>query len=134
MDKLDLAGLFIKCSQILNHKMGKKQGQGRILEILSERDTISQKELQDILNIKAGSISEILAKLEKSGKIIRYKDDNDKRKSVIQITDKGRNTITRYKDNNEDIFFMLDDNEKEQLSLLLNKMLTSWKERRKGNL
>jgi len=134
MDKLDLAGLLIKCSQVLNHKMGKKQGQGRILEILNECDTISQKELQDILNIKAGSISEILAKLEKSGKIIRYKDNNDKRKSVIQITDKGRNTIIRYKDNNEDIFFMLDDREKEELLLLLNKILTSWKERRKGNL
>ncbi|MCD8027652.1 MAG: MarR family transcriptional regulator [Erysipelotrichaceae bacterium] len=127
MDKLDLAGLLIKCSQVLNHKMGKKQGQGRILEILNECDTISQKELQDILNIKAGSISEILAKLEKSGKIIRYKDNNDKRKSVIQITDKGRNTIIRYKDNNEDIFFMLDDREKEELLLLLNKILTSWK-------
>ncbi|MCD7839429.1 MAG: MarR family transcriptional regulator [Erysipelotrichaceae bacterium] len=134
MDKLDLAGLLIKCSQVLNHKMGKKQGQGRILEILNERDTISQKELQDILNIKAGSISEILSKLEKSGKIIRYKDNNDKRKSVIQITDKGRNTITHYQNNNEDIFFMLDDNEKEQLSYLLNKILISWKERRKGNL
>ncbi|MCD7809905.1 MAG: MarR family transcriptional regulator [Erysipelotrichaceae bacterium] len=134
MDKLDLVGLLIKCSQVLNHKMGKKQGQGRILEILNERDTISQKELQDILNIKAGSISEILSKLQKSGKIIRYKDDNDKRKSVIQITDKGRNTITHYQNNNEDIFFMLDDNEKEQLSYLLNKILISWKERRKGNL
>ncbi|MCD7894441.1 MAG: MarR family transcriptional regulator [Erysipelotrichaceae bacterium] len=134
MDKLDLAGLLIKCSQVLNHKMGKKQGQGRILEILNERGTISQKELQDILNIKAGSISEILSKLEKSEKIIRYKDDNDKRKSVIQITDKGRNTITHYKNNNEDIFFMLDDNEKQQLSYLLNKILTSWKERRKGNI
>ncbi|MCD7949204.1 MAG: MarR family transcriptional regulator [Erysipelotrichaceae bacterium] len=134
MDKFDLTGLLINCAQVLNHKMGKKQGQGRILEILNERETISQKELQDILNIKAGSISEILAKLEKSGKIIRYKDENDKRKSIIQITDKGRNTIVRYKDTNEDIFFMLDDHEKEELSQLLNKILTSWKERRKGNL
>ena len=46
------------------HKTGKKRGQENILEILFQYESMSQKQLQEVLGIEAGSLSEILSKLE----------------------------------------------------------------------
>ena len=60
----DLTSQLIKCGQILMHKTGKKRGQENILEILFQYESMSQKQLQEVLGIEAGSLSEILSKLE----------------------------------------------------------------------
>lgn len=47
--------------------MGGRTGRRRILTILSEHPGILQKELQDILKIQSGSLSEVVIKLETDG-------------------------------------------------------------------
>ena len=86
----DLTSQLIKCGQILMHKTGKKRGQENILEILFQYESMSQKQLQEVLGIEAGSLSEILSKLEQRQFIERYKDINDKRKSIIHLTSLGK--------------------------------------------
>ena len=126
MHKNDLTSKLMKCGHILMHKTGKNRGQEKILDILSKKTSISQKELQDILGIEAGSLSEILSKLENNGLIFKQRDEKDKRKLIIQLTDKGTH-ITKYKKNNdEDMFDMLNETEIQQLNDILDRILSTW--------
>ena len=52
------------CGRFLHYKMGEKAGRRRIFTILSKAKELPQRELQDILGICSGSLSEILAKME----------------------------------------------------------------------
>ena len=55
-----LQGQLRACGHILHYNMGQKVGQARILTVLLERGIITQRELQDILEVRSGSLSEIL--------------------------------------------------------------------------
>lgn len=129
MNNQDLTSKMIKCGQILMHKTGKKRGQENILEILSQYNELSQTELRKKLNIEAGSLSEILAKLEKRKMIERYTDAHDKRKLVVSITEQGKNKIENRKTNDEDIFDMLSQEEKDNLNRTLDFILEEWQKR-----
>ncbi len=122
----DLTSKLIKCGHILTHKTGKKRGQENILDILLQYESISQKQLQEILGIEAGSMSEILSKLEQKQLIQRYKDINDKRKSIICLTALGKEKIKHKKSNDEDMFDMLTIKEKQQFNETLDKILKEW--------
>lgn len=89
---------------------------------------MTQKELQEILHVQPGSISEILAKLEDKGLILREKDDSDKRKSIIKLTEAGRNAkdMVSVEDNDGGLFDALSDEEQGTLKELLKKLLDSW--------
>ena len=122
----DLTNKLIKCGHILTHKTGKKRSQENILEILLKHKEISQRELQEILDIEAGSMSEIIAKLEQREYIKRYKDERDKRRYIISLTKKGYEKITNKKTNDEDMFDMLSTEEQIQLNDMLNTLLKEW--------
>lgn len=53
----------------------------------------SQKELADLLRISPATIANSLRSLERSGFITRMADENDSRRNLIFITDKGRQSI-----------------------------------------
>lgn len=59
---------------------------------LNNHGAITQKELQDILEISSGALSEILQKMEDSGLIFRTKCAEDKRQVNISLTQQGRET------------------------------------------
>lgn len=67
-----------------------KASQKRILIILNESGTITQRDLTERLGIQPGSASEILSKLENSGLIIRIQNEDDRRTTNICLTDAGR--------------------------------------------
>lgn len=129
----DLDGLLRACGHFLYHKAaGEKSGQGKIMHILSSRKEISQKELQEHLGIQPGSISEILSKMENKGLLQRIKDGEDRRKTIVRITDAGERHVEEFRKNgkgnkNRDIFSALDDRQKEELKKLLGILLESWK-------
>lgn len=123
----ELSELLGKCNHHITHH-GKGRGQGKILKILARNGEMSQKDLQDILEIQSGSISEILAKLEEKGMITRTKSEEDKRKVMISITDAGREKAANCgcKNRAERLYSGLTEDEKEQLKTLLNKLVNSW--------
>ncbi|MDC7287551.1 MarR family winged helix-turn-helix transcriptional regulator [Blautia schinkii] len=129
----DLDGLLRACGHYLYHKAaGAKSGQGKIMHILSSQKEISQKELQEHLGIQPGSISEILSKMENKGLLQRIKDGEDRRKTIVRITDAGEHHVEEFRkngkgDRNKDIFSALDDGQKEELKKLLRILLESWK-------
>lgn len=128
--KDDLYSRMRSCGHYLYHRFGREMGQGRILAILSEQKSMTQKELQEILQIQPGSVSEILTKLEEKGMILRKKDEEDKRRVVLELTDAGREASAACKKQEEQrrhLFDALDESEKEQLNQLLGKLLESWR-------
>lgn len=128
-DKNDLTYLLMRCGFILNHKCARNRGQGRILHLLREQPKMSQKELQEHLGIEAGSLSETLAKLETRGLIERQKAEEDKRKMIVLLTDKGRKELEdRFakEKQNDELYRILEDAEKESLQKILVKLMDQW--------
>lgn len=125
----DLYNILRTCGHYLYHRFGKDMGQGRILAILSERESITQKELQEILRIQSGSVTEILTKLEEKGLIRRKRDERDKRCCIIELTEEGCEVFDRRKRQEGErakLFTALDEAEQEELKRLLGKLLEDW--------
>ncbi|MFT3983339.1 MAG: MarR family transcriptional regulator [Lachnospiraceae bacterium] len=124
----ELFDLFRACGHILYHRSEKQSGQGRILYVLSEQGEMSQKDLQELFQVKPGSMSEILSKLEHKGFIRRIKDDEDKRKAIVTITEAGKIRLEERQKvkNNGDPFAALDEAQQEELKKLLRLLLDDW--------
>lgn len=133
-DQLDtsenLRHLIRSCADYLYRRGGQRNGQGRILRILSHEGEMTQKQLQEMLEIQAGSISEILSKMEDNRLIERLKDHEDKRRMLVSLTQQGEEHVKEYRLGKKmgDSFSPLNDEEKEQLKILLLKLLDSWKQ------
>ena len=127
----DLGRSLIKVSHWLYIMYDGHLGQQRIIHILSGVESMSQKDLQKLLNLKPSSMSEILTKLETKGDIIRTRDSMDRRKVVLRITENGRAKDKRLQEqlNNQGkpkAFDVLTPDEKESLQSILNKLLSEW--------
>lgn len=116
----------------LRHAAGGHSGQTRILRILAHRGGINQRELMEFLGIQAGSLSEALGKLETAGYIQRSQNETDRRSVDITLTKQGlaaaelaeEQTLT-----SKDLLTCLSDDEKQQLTALLEKLNENWRER-----
>lgn len=101
--------------------------QGKILKLLYKKGDISQKDMQDMLHIQSGSISEIINKLERKEFLIRIRDEKDKRKMILHLTEKGKKDVETYTQNYKNdviqYFDVLSIEEKENLETILLKLL-----------
>lgn len=127
----DLAGKFEHCGRLLSHCLGKRRGQGRILHILYQRGEMSQQELQELLGVQAGSLSEIAAKLEDRGLITRVRSEQDRRKVYLSITEKGRDIAAQSGEEHilrrrAELFSALTPEEQNTLESLLDKLSADW--------
>lgn len=118
------------CGHFLYHRRGGKRGQARILRLLIENGGMSQRRIQDILDIKSGSLSELVRKMEAEELISRQKDESDRRNITVRITPKGEerameNSLT-LKKQEQVMFDALSDKEQEELYVLLKKLLDDW--------
>ena len=122
MDLLAMAG------RLMHHRpgAGAARGQQLILSILAGREGISQRELQQMLGVQPGSMSEIVSKLEKKDLVSREKGE-DRRGNLLRITDAGRQMIAGSTPTADDAAFeALDASERETLARLLRVLLTDW--------
>ena len=126
----ELYHLMRACGHILYHSGSSKSGQGRIMHLLDENGPMSQKELQTKMNVQSGSISEILTKLEREELIVRRKDENDRRRVIVALTEKGRTHAVEYHKGRQekDWFAALDEAQRQELQTLLQLLLTSWQQ------
>lgn len=130
----DLAGKLERCGKFLACCLGKRRGQGKILRILREKGSVSQKELQELLGVQPGSISEIAAKLESRGMILRDRDEADRRKILLSITEQGREWLdwqneTYVRQRRAEWFSALTAEEQNALCALLDKLAADWERR-----
>lgn len=120
----------------MNHgrMMTPYSGQGRVLKFLKLVPEISQRELADLLGIRAQSLGETLSKLEKSGCITRTPSETDRRRIMIRITPEGLKALSADTQENgsEEIFSCLSAEEKEQLSVLFDKIISALEKKYSG--
>lgn len=121
---------FRACTHALHHPGNGKSGQLRILSVLSANSPITQRQLMDILDVRSGSLSEILGKMETEGYITRTPNEQDKRGVDVTLTPAGLEAAAQMQVHRgnavQDFFSCLSQEEKEQLSLLLEKLLEDW--------
>ncbi len=131
MERRQLLDILQKCGHFLHHQKGKKFGQYRILLLLKRNPSIPQKQLLDCLHIQAGSLSEILLKMETQGLVTRTKSEEDKRKVLVHLTEGGLNKVNalmeEYEKENESLFAILKDEECEALFQYLERLYAFWK-------
>ena len=100
----------------------------RLLVIISEYpDGINQKQLAESAGINASSTSEVVARLEDDGYIVRKIDENDKRATILKLTDMGAVRAEEIRSEREgfldEIFSKLTEDEKQALSDILDKLI-----------
>lgn len=130
MENEELLLVMEKCGHFLYHRRGGKRGQLKVLKLLKKRGSITQKELLEVLTLKSGSVSETVKKLENQGFIIKEKDESDRRKINITITDTGMKYLEEnMKINSEQekiLFTSLSEKEQEDLKRILEKLFSDW--------
>lgn len=71
-------------------------GQGRILFALLQKDGVPMKELSKRTLLRKSTMSELLDNLERAGYVERVQSTVDRRKTLIQLTDKTRRFQNTY--------------------------------------
>lgn len=122
IDFLHVSMQFLRENHHMQRGLNRNQGQGQILNILKDYDTITQKELVQMLDMTPQSASEMLKKLVSKNYIDREKDPNDGRGFILSLTTKGRVEANREGEFKPILLDNLTDDEKEQLSYLLDKI------------
>ena len=106
---------------------GPARGQALILSILAGREALSQRELQQMLGVRPGSMSEIVTKLERKGYLSREKGD-DRRGNLLRITDEGREAMPS-EENDDTPFDVFTEDQRTQLADLLRILINHWIDR-----
>ena len=121
-----------RCAHYLRHNTEEKGSQRRVLFLLHRRGPMSQKELLDAMGVRAGSMSELLSKLESRGCIAREKDEADKRNYNVSITPAGLEVLAelqqQYHASMAALLSNFPDADKAELNRLLEKLHALWQE------
>ena len=115
------------------HGPGPRHGHGpafareRLLGVIAGYDGgVRQKTLVEELGINPSSVSEIISKLENDGYVKRTVDPEDKRATLVTLTELGEARAAEIADERKEmfkgVFGNLTDDEKEQLLVLLEKL------------
>lgn len=68
---------------------------GRLLECVAENSNVSSRDLCEILDLRPSSLSEMLARAESAGWIIRSTDEEDRRIQRVRLSEKGTELVAR---------------------------------------
>lgn len=122
------------CGHYMHFHGGGISGKVPIVCLLAEQPTgeLSQQELGMHFDLKPGSLSENLSKLELGGLIERSRNPKDRRQLTIRLTDAGwekarveQAARIRFR---EQAFSALTHDEREQLAEMLEKIRVTWEE------
>ena len=123
----ELMHLLSGCGHCIFHQQHGYR-QDAVLQILKESGPVSQKDLQARLNIRPGSASELISKLEDKNYLVRERDGSDRRVVRLSITEEGKKILARHENQTgTKDFGCLSPDEKQQLKGLLEKIMRSWR-------
>ena len=83
------------------HEEGCAPWMGRPLGILADNEGASSRELAELLDIRPSSLTELLARMEGEGLIVRITDSEDRRVTRVSLTDKGKELAAKMKAQHE---------------------------------
>lgn len=101
MNKRKVINSIKKLNEAVRHQQGvmspdsNGKGHGRLLRMIEEHPGISGVELSLMMAVSAPVISEKLSNLEKEGMVYRERDQRDKRKTQVYLTNDGIMALAR---------------------------------------
>ncbi|MBE6710701.1 MAG: MarR family transcriptional regulator [Ruminococcaceae bacterium] len=108
------------------------QGRGRLMGFLNDHGEMSQSQIAAHLGIRPQSLSELLAKMETDGLILRRQSPEDKRQTLVSLTECGQSRVAAFRENHRrqaaEFLEPLTDEEKNTLAALLRKLIDAKKE------
>ncbi len=119
------------CGHYLHFHSGGRSGRAAIICLLAKNDgQMSQQELGAFFDLKPGSLSEILAKIENAGLIERTRNPEDRRQLFIRLTQKGTEEAALEQERRlrfrQRAFSCLTTEEQEQLVVMLDTIRSHW--------
>lgn len=119
------------CGHYLHFHSGGRSGRAAIICLLAKNDgQMSQQELGAFFDLKPGSLSEILAKIENAGLIERTRNPEDRRQLSIRLTQKGTEEAALEQERRlrfrQRAFSCLTAEEQEQLVVMLDTIRSHW--------
>ena len=129
----ELASLFRRVSRLMARASHRRDhahhAQAHVLAILREKGPLRQGELLEMLDVRSSSLSEVLAKLERGGHIVRSRDARDRRGFVVaaaaQEAGAAPEASGAARDDAAYLFACLDAKEREGLEAILRKLIAS---------
>ncbi len=79
--------------RLLSHRLaphGVKNGFWYYLRVLWIRDGVTQRYLSDMTNVSENTTVSMIAAMESAGFVTRQRDEVDRRKIIVTLTEKGR--------------------------------------------
>lgn len=129
MTNLDLLTLYWNGTHLLR-RANPFHGQMRILSLLRERGTVTQRLLADLLDRRPATLSVQLDDMEKLGYVKRVKRSDDKRNIDVSLTDDGLKAAYKAdierKKIAESHFSILTEEERDVFAKLLLKLERAW--------
>lgn len=108
------------------------QGRGRMLGLLLDHGEMSQSQLASHLGIRPQSLSEMLAKTEADGLIVRRQSTEDKRQTLVSLTENGRSRVETFREVHKkraaEFLEPLTEEEKTALAEILHKLIEAKKD------
>ena len=119
-----------RCGHLLHHIYNFLNGSQMRLLLRLRDEPMTQKELTDQLRIQPGSLSEMLAKVERAGLVEKRRSERDRRNFELRLTDEGRAQADVFeKEQMEQATWLLEpltDDQKVQLKSLLETLIAHW--------
>lgn len=107
--------------------LGMKLRHFLVISYLAEHDRVPQQYLQDVMHMDANNLVLVLNEVESLGFIQRVRDEDDRRRHIVVLTDSGLaafNKAEKARESVEDeVLQALDADERETLRRLLAKAL-----------
>lgn len=121
------------CGHYMHFHGGGRSGQVPIVCMLDRcGGQLSQQELGSRFELKPGSLSEILSKMEAAGLIKRTRDTKDRRQLFVKLTEAGSEMARCEHEKRQAFrrmaFSSLTVDEQEQLAEMLEKIRVTWEE------
>jgi len=110
--------------------------QGKILFVLWQKDKITQKELATETGLAKNTITVMLEKMEKNNLINRITDENDKRKSLVILTDYAKSLKRPFDEISEEmlkrVYKGFSEEEIDKYEEYLHRIIKNLEEKREG--
>ena len=127
-----LVDLFHHCAHVAVHRGNRSGGRSGTLSALLKTGPVSQRELAEVMNVRAATLSEQIARLDRAGLVERTPSEKDRRSVIVSLSEEGKKEArrcsrerTKY---NEQLFSVLSDDDKAELISLLEKLSDHWSE------
>lgn len=105
------------------------KGEIALMSYIYDHNNVSPGQLIDVLKVGSGRVANALKDLERKKYIIRLNDESDHRKTILYLTDEGKEFVKKSKEEGKknifSIYESLGEDDSENLIRIINKLVNA---------